>query len=122
MWEEDGREEVRSLEDETEGESAVLNADDPATTPLVPAKPHVYWFSRKQRVAQGAYVRENEIVFRHDGKEEAVLNFRDIPLAGAPHGEKRLGAGGGPRLPAGGTPGSREGVRRVAGVGDSPRI
>src|SRR5258708_39768713 len=105
MWEEDGREEVRSLEDETEGESAVLNADDPATTPLAPVKPHVYWFSRKQRVAQGAFVRENEIVFRHDGEEEAVLNVQEIPLAGGRNGGKRLAGVGGGRLPGGPPPG-----------------
>src|SRR5260370_791283 len=63
--EEYGRAKARIFENQTEGDSAVLNADDPATTPLAPVKPHVYWFSRKQRVAQGAFVRANEIVFRH---------------------------------------------------------
>src|SRR5256885_7788845 len=53
-----GRAKARIFENQTEADSAVLNADDPATTPLAPAKPHVFWFSRKQRVAQGAFVRE----------------------------------------------------------------
>src|SRR6266550_628058 len=65
---------ARIFANQTEADSAVLNTDDPATTPLAPAKPHVYWFSRKQRVAQGVFVRENEIVFRHNGEEELVLN------------------------------------------------
>src|SRR5947199_8440585 len=78
-----GRAKARIFENQAESDSAVLNADDPGTTPLAPTKPHVYWFSRKQRVAQGAFVRENDIVFRHDGEEDAVLNLLDIPLAGA---------------------------------------
>src|SRR5260370_41991705 len=57
-----GRAKARIFENETEADSAVLNADDPATTPLLPAKLHVYWFSRNQRVAQGSFVRDNEIV------------------------------------------------------------
>ena len=83
---------ARIFENQTEADSAVLNADDPATAPLAPAKPHVYWFSRKQRVAQGAFVRENEIVFRHDGEEEPVLKLQDIPLAGAHNVENVLAA------------------------------
>src|SRR6267378_2486829 len=78
--EEYGRAKARIFENQTEADSAVLNADDPATASLAPAKPRVYWFSRKQRVVQGALVRENEIVFRHDGEEEVVLNLQEIPL------------------------------------------
>ncbi len=92
------RAKARIFENQTEADSAVLNADDPATTPLAPAKPHVYWFSRKQRVAQGAFVRENEIVFRHDGEEEAVLNLQEIPLAGAHNVENVLAAVAATRL------------------------
>src|SRR6266404_9460759 len=50
-----GRAKARIFQNQTEADNAILNADDPATTPLAPAKPHVYWFSRKQRVAQGAF-------------------------------------------------------------------
>src|SRR5499427_2112815 len=52
-----GAAKARIFASQTERDSAVLNADDPATTPYAPQKPHVYWFSRKQRVAQGAYLR-----------------------------------------------------------------
>src|SRR6266436_6355764 len=68
-----GRAKARIFENQTETDCAVMNADDPATTSLAPAKPQVYWFSRSQRVAQGAFVRESEIVFRDDGSEEIVL-------------------------------------------------
>ncbi len=111
-----GRAKVRIFENQTEADSAVLNLDDPATAPLAPAKPRVYWFSRKQRVAQGAFVRKNKIVFRHDGEEEAVLNLQDIPLAGAHNVENVLAAVAATRL-AGAEPSSiAKGVRSFAGV------
>ncbi|HYL69296.1 MAG TPA: UDP-N-acetylmuramoyl-L-alanine--D-glutamate ligase, partial [Candidatus Limnocylindria bacterium] len=68
-----GAAKARIFENQTKEDAAVLNADDPATTPYAPTRPRVYWFSRKQRVAQGAYVRGEEIIFRHDGVEEVVL-------------------------------------------------
>lgn len=111
-----GRAKARIFENQTEVDSAVLNADDPATTPLAPTRPHLYWFSRKQRVAQGAFVRENEIVFRHDGEEEVVLNLQDIPLAGAHNVENVLAAVAATRL-AGAEPAAiARGVRSFAGV------
>ncbi len=111
-----GRAKARIFENQTEVDMAVLNADDPATTPLAPSKPHLYWFSRKQRVAQGAFVRENEIVFRHDGEEEEVLKLQDIPLAGAHNVENVLAAVVATRL-AGAHPAAiAKGVRSFAGV------
>ena len=111
-----GRAKARIFENETEADSAVLNADDPATTPLVPAKPHVYWFSRKQRVAQGAFVRENEIVFRHDGQEEPVLRLKEIPLPGAHNVENVLAAVVATRLAGASAAAIAKGVRSFAGV------
>jgi UDP-N-acetylmuramoylalanine--D-glutamate ligase len=111
-----GRAKARIFENQTEADSAILNADDAATTPHAPAKPHVYWFSRKQRVAQGAFVRGNEIVFRHDGQEEAVLNLKEIPLPGAHNVENVLAAVAATRL-AGAEPAAiAKGVRSFAGV------
>jgi len=110
------RAKARIFENQSEADSAVLNADDPATTPLAPAKPHVYWFSRKQRVAQGAFVRGNEILFRHDGQEETVLHLQEIPLAGGHNVENVLAAVAAARL-AGTEPSAiAKGVRSFAGV------
>ena len=111
-----GRAKARIFENQTEADSAVLNADDPATTPLAPAKPLVYWFSRKQRVAQGDFVRENHIVFRHDGEEEEVLNLQDIPLAGAHNVENVLAAVVATRLAGAHAAAIAKGVRSFAGV------
>jgi UDP-N-acetylmuramoylalanine--D-glutamate ligase len=111
-----GSAKARIFENQTEADRAVLNADDPATTPLAPTKPQVYWFSRKQRVAQGAFVKENEIVFRHDGEEEVVLNLRDIPLAGAHNVENVLAAVAATRLAGAEPEAIARGVRSFAGV------
>ena len=111
-----GAAKARIFENQTEADSAVLNADDPATTALAPTRPHVYWFSRKQRVAQGAFVREKEIVFRHDGTEETILKLEDIPLAGAHNVENVLAAVVAARLADAEPAAIAKGVRSFAGV------
>jgi len=61
-------------------------------------------------------VRENEIVFCHDGEEEAVLNLREIPLVGAHNVENVLAAVAATRL-AGAEPAAiAKGMRSFAGV------
>jgi UDP-N-acetylmuramoylalanine--D-glutamate ligase len=111
-----GSAKARIFENQTESDSAVLNADDPATTKYAPSKPQLFWFSRKQRVAQGAFVRESEIVFRHDGKEETVLKVQDIPLAGAHNVENVLAAVAATRLAGAEAAAIAKGVRSFSGV------
>jgi len=111
-----GTAKARIFENQTESDSAVLNADDPGTTLYAPAKPQVYWFSRNQRVAQGAFVKESEILFRREGAEETILKLADIPLAGAHNVENVLAAAAATRL-AGAEPAAiAKGVRSFAGV------
>lgn len=111
-----GAAKARIFENQTESDSAVLNADDPGTTPYAPAKPQVFWFSRKQRVAQGAFVKESDILLRREGVEETILKLADIPLAGAHNVENVLAAVVATRL-AGAEPASiAKGVRSFAGV------
>jgi UDP-N-acetylmuramoylalanine--D-glutamate ligase len=111
-----GAAKARIFENQTEADSAVLNADDPATTKYAPAKPQVFWFSRKQRVAQGAFVREDEIVFRRDGKEEALLKLQDIPMAGAHNVENVLASVAATRLAGADASAIAKGVRSFSGV------
>jgi UDP-N-acetylmuramoylalanine--D-glutamate ligase len=111
-----GAAKARIFENQTESDSAVLNADDPGTTPYAPAKPQVLWFSRKQRVAQGAFVKESEILFRREGAEEAVLKLSDIPLAGAHNVENVLAAVAATRLAGAELAAIAKGVRSFAGV------
>jgi len=111
-----GAAKTRIFENQTEADSAVLNADDPATTKRAPAKPQVFWFSRKQRVAQGAFVREAEIIFRREGKDESVLKIQDIPLAGAHNVENVLAAVAATRLADVEAAAIAKGVRSFSGV------
>jgi UDP-N-acetylmuramoylalanine--D-glutamate ligase len=111
-----GAAKARIFENQTESDSAVLNADDPATTKYAPSKPQMFWFSRKQRVAQGTFVRETEIIFRSDGKEETVLKIQDIPLAGAHNVENVLAAVAATRLAGAEAAAIAKGVRSFYGV------
>ncbi len=106
----------RIFANQTEEDFAILNADDAATTPLAPAKPRLYWFSRKQRAAQGAFVRGSEIVFRDDGKEEVVLKREEVPLPGTHNLENVLAAVAATRLAGASSKAVREGVLSFVGV------
>jgi UDP-N-acetylmuramoylalanine--D-glutamate ligase len=107
---------ARIFENQTEEDFALLNADDPATTPLAPTRPHVYWFSRKQRAAQGAFLRGDDIVFRNDGKEEVVLKRDEVPLPGTHNLENVLAAIAAGRILGVSAKAVAEGVRSFAGV------
>src|SRR5438067_4162595 len=111
-----GAAKARIFQNQGESDSAVLNADDPGTTPYAPAKPQVFWFSRKQRVAQGAFVKESEILFRREGTEEAILKLADIPLAGAHNVENVLAAVAATKLAGAESTAIAKGVRSFAGV------
>src|SRR5271157_2411437 len=74
---------ARIFENQTELDAAVLNADDPPTVYYAPKKPQVFWFSRKQRVGQGACLSGEDIIIVHHAKEEFVMKRAEIPLAGA---------------------------------------
>ncbi len=87
-----GRAKARIFANQTERDIAILNADDAGTTPYAPARPQVYWFSRKQRVGQGAFVSDGHIVVRVDGEDQGILRVSDIPLVGAHNWENILAA------------------------------
>jgi UDP-N-acetylmuramoylalanine--D-glutamate ligase len=83
---------MRMFENQLERDAAVLNADDPEVTRRMPAKPHIYWFSRRKRVAAGAFVRDGQIFFRSDGTETALGRCEEISLRGAHNLENVLAA------------------------------
>jgi UDP-N-acetylmuramoylalanine--D-glutamate ligase len=111
-----GAAKARIFENQTEEDAAILNADDTAATPYAPTRPRLFWFSRKQRVAQGAFVRGNEIVYRHDGHEEPILKLEEIPLVGAHNVENVLAAIVACRLAGADASAIARGVRSFAGV------
>jgi UDP-N-acetylmuramoylalanine--D-glutamate ligase len=106
----------RIFENQTERDFALLNADDPAVTPLAPMRPHVFWFSRKQRVGQGAFVKDAQIFFRRDGEEESLLRVADISLVGAHNLENVLAAVAAAKLAGVATSEIAKAVKKFAGV------
>ena len=111
-----GAAKARIFENQTEEDAAILNADDPATTPCAPTRPRLYWFSRKQRVAQGAFLRGDDVVFRQDGHEEVILKREEIPLLGAHNLENVLAAVAACRLAGADAAAVARAVRSFAGV------
>ena len=83
---------MRMFENQLERDAAILNADDPEVTRRMPSGPHIYWFSRQKRVAQGAFLLDNQIVFRMEGSEIPLLRREDIPLKGEHNVENVLAA------------------------------
>jgi UDP-N-acetylmuramoylalanine--D-glutamate ligase len=111
-----GKAKARIFENQTETDSAVLNADDPATTPYAPSRPQVYWFSRSKRVAQGTYLRGEEVVFRREGEETVLLRRRDIGLRGEHNVENVLAGVAAAHLGGARSEVIAEAVRSFAGV------
>src|SRR5579885_2306518 len=84
---------ARIFENQTANDFAVLNADDPTCVELAGrVRAHVVWFSRKREVANGAFVRGGNVVFRGDGKEREIMPVARVPLKGAHNLENVLAA------------------------------
>ncbi len=83
---------MRMFENQSHRDAAILNADDPEVSRRMPHGPRLYWFSRKQRVAAGAFLLGEEIVFRADGDETQLLRRSDIALRGEHNVENVLAA------------------------------
>ncbi len=115
-FEEYARAKQRMFENQLDRDFAVLNVDDPEVVQRAPSRPQIYWFSRQKRVAAGAFVRGDEIVFRSDRAETVLLRREEIPLRGEHNLENVLAACAAARL-AGAEPSAiGAGVRSFAGV------
>jgi len=84
---------ARVFENQREDDFAVLNADDATCKELGPrVRSELYWFSRKSRVTRGAFVHDNQIVWRDSESQRAVLPIAEIPLKGGHNLENMLAA------------------------------
>jgi len=84
---------ARIFENQQSGDFGVLNADDPTCAGMKSkVKTPLYWFSRKQELDSGAFLRGDQIIFRGDGKEIPALQQPDIHLKGAHNLENVLAA------------------------------
>jgi UDP-N-acetylmuramoylalanine--D-glutamate ligase len=107
---------MRMFENQSGSDLAVLNADDAEVTRRTPQRPRVFWFSRQKRLVAGAFVRDEQIVFRIDGSETVLARRDEIALRGAHNVENVLAACTAAYL-AGVAPGAiASGVRTFRGV------
>jgi UDP-N-acetylmuramoylalanine--D-glutamate ligase len=89
---------ARIFENQQADDFTVLNADDPATAELAGrTRAKVFWFSRKEEVKQGAYVRDGRVLFRGvtpgDGPgQREIMLVSEISLKGAHNIENTLAA------------------------------
>ncbi|HKQ88430.1 MAG TPA: UDP-N-acetylmuramoyl-L-alanine--D-glutamate ligase [Candidatus Acidoferrales bacterium] len=107
---------MRMFENQNERDAAILNADDSEVTRRMPNAPRVYWFSRKKRVAAGAFLLGEEIVFRADGDETQLLRRSDITLRGEHNVENVLAASSAAFLVGAPIAGISAGVKTFPGV------
>jgi UDP-N-acetylmuramoylalanine--D-glutamate ligase len=91
-FDEYARAKMRMFENQLDRDAALLNADDPEITKRMPSHGHIYWFSRQKRVAEGAFLRDDQILFRIDGTEVALARREDISLRGEHNVENVLAA------------------------------
>jgi UDP-N-acetylmuramoylalanine--D-glutamate ligase len=107
---------ARIFENQKRKDAAVMNADDPASARYAPARPRLFWFSRKKEVSQGAFLRGDDIYFCQGDAEARLLSRREIPLRGQHNLENVLAAVTAASL-AGAAPAAiAQGVRTFPGV------
>ena len=63
---------MRLFENQLDRDVAVLNADDPEVTAQCPPVRTSSGSAAQKRVAQGAFLRDDQIIFRHGGSELAA--------------------------------------------------
>jgi len=84
---------ARIFENQTPQDHAVLNGDDPTCAGLAGRlRAKVYWFSRKEEIECGAFVRDSKIFWRDDGVDWEVMPASGITLKGAHNLENVLAA------------------------------
>jgi len=84
---------ARIFENQSAEDFAVLNADDPTCVEMAGrTRAHVFWFSRKRDVEQGALVRNDQIAFRRNASQLEIMPVSEIPLKGLHNLENVLAA------------------------------
>jgi UDP-N-acetylmuramoylalanine--D-glutamate ligase len=84
---------ARVFVNQTEADCAVLNADDEALRPLAArTRARVVWFSRRQQIEPGVFVRGGWIVAKLNDHMEHICPLGEILLRGAHNVENVLAA------------------------------
>lgn len=75
---------AKILDNQTENDFAVLNYDDPIVRAFADRTPaHVLFFSRKEEVEQGMFLRGNTLVYRIGEMEAELMDQDEIRIPGA---------------------------------------
>ena len=83
----------RVFMNQTGGDVCVLNYDDPITRGMASrANCRVLFFSRREKISEGAYVDNGSVVFASNGSEETVIKTEEILLPGTHNLENALAA------------------------------
>lgn len=80
---------MRMFENQTEEDFAALNADDPIVA-SARTKARKLFFSIRNEVDEGAFVRNGMIVFRMDGKETELIPADELGIIGSHNLENAL--------------------------------
>jgi len=84
---------TRIFENQQSEDCAVLNADDSTCVAMSKkTRAQIYWFSRQNEVERGAWVRDENIVFRDGSGQREIMQVSEIPLKGAHNLENVLAA------------------------------
>lgn len=84
---------LRIFENQTTDDFAVVNADDPEAFKMARGlKAQLRWFSRKQEVESGAFVREERIFYKDAKGEREIMSVHDMQLKGTHNVENVLAA------------------------------
>ena len=74
-----------------ENDYMILNLDDEITARFsTEVRGKKVFFSRLKEVENGAFVREDKIIFKNDGREETVCSLKDLKLIGVHNIENTL--------------------------------
>lgn len=80
---------------QTEEDTCVLNYDDPVLREFGQTlKCKVIYFSRKEKLDAGIFMDGDMIIYRHDGKNEEVLNVNELNIIGGHNHENVMTAVG----------------------------
>lgn len=83
----------RVFQNMTAQDTAVLNQDDALCAGMAEGiQAQVLWFSRKNEVSQGTFLREGQIVLRASGAEKIICPVEEIKIPGQHNVENALAA------------------------------
>ncbi|HWQ58559.1 MAG TPA: UDP-N-acetylmuramoyl-L-alanine--D-glutamate ligase [Clostridia bacterium] len=85
----------RGFENQTAEDFAVFNLDDPVVRGMAKlTKARVVYFSRRQEVENGMFLRGGRMVWRLDGKETELVDVKELRIPGGHNVENALCAAG----------------------------